>query len=68
MLRVGAHLEEINTKLEVVRKWLRKDDHFGYLGGALCSDGRSEVEKQRRVQASANAMRMVGGVMIDSIF
>ena len=36
-----------------------------YLGGAVSSDGRSETEVRRRVQAGANAWRQVEGVMSD---
>ena len=31
----------------------------------MCSDGRSETEVRRRVQAGANTWRQVGGVMSD---
>ena len=36
-----------------------------YLGGAVCGDGKTEREVRRRVQAGANALRAVEGVMAD---
>ena len=44
---------------------LTQRDSFVYLGGAVCGDGKTEIEVRRRVQAGANAWRAVEGVMAD---
>ena len=48
---IYAHREELNIKLE--RRTIRQNNSFIYLGGAVSSDGRSESEVRRRVQAGA---------------
>ena len=63
VLSIGAHREELNIKLE--GRTIRQNNSFIYLGGAVSSDGRSETELRRRVQAEANAWRQVEGVMSD---
>ena len=63
VLSIGAHREELNIKLE--GRTIRQNNSFIYLGGAVSSDGRSETEVRRRVQAGANAWRQVEGVMSD---
>ena len=60
---IGAHREELNIKLE--GRTIRQNNSFIYIGGAVSSDGRSETEVRRRVQAGANAWRQVEGVMYD---
>ena len=55
--------EEVNIKLE--GRTIRQNNSFIYLGGAMSSDGRSETEVRRRVQAGANAWRQVEGVTSD---
>ena len=57
VLSIGAHREELNIKLE--GRTRRQNNSFIYLGGAVSSDGRSETEVRRRVQAGANAWRQV---------
>ena len=61
MLSIWAYREELNIKLE--RRTIRQNNIFIYLGGAVSSDGRSETEVRRRVQAGANAWRQVEGVV-----
>ena len=63
VLSIGAHREELNIKLE--GRTIRQNNSFIYLGGAVSSDGRSETEVRRKVQAGANAWRQVAGVMSD---
>lgn len=63
VLSIGAYREELNIKLE--GRTIRQNNSFIYLGGAVSSDGRSETEVRRRVQAGANAWRQVEGVMSD---
>ena len=64
VLSIGAHREELNIRLE--GRTIRQNNSFIYLGGAVSSDGRSETEVRRRVQAGANAWRQVlEGVMSD---
>ena len=63
VLSIAAHREELNIKLE--GRMIRQNNSFIYLGGAVSSDGRSETEVRRRVQAGANAWRQVEGVMSD---
>ena len=63
VLSIGAHREELNIKLE--GRTIRQNNSFIYLRGAVSSDGRSETEVRRRVQAGANAWRQVEGVMSD---
>ena len=63
VLSIGAHREELNIKLG--GRTIRQNNSFIYLGGAVSSDGRSETEVRRRVQAGANAWRQVEGVMSD---
>ena len=63
VLSIGAHREELNIKLE--GRTMRQNNSFIYIGGAVSSDGRSETEVRRRVQAGANAWRQVEGVMSD---
>ena len=63
VLSIGAHREELNIKLE--GRTIRQNNSFIYLSGAVSSDGRSETEVRRRVQAGANAWRQVEGVMSD---
>ena len=60
---IWAHREELNIKLEGIT--IRQNNSFIYLGGAVSSDGRSETEVRRRVQAGANAWRQVEGVLSD---
>ena len=54
VLSIGA-CRELNIKLE--GRTIRQKQQFTYLGGAVSSDGRSETEVRRRVQAGANAWR-----------
>ena len=61
VLSIGAHREELNIKLE--GRTIRQNNSFIYIGGAVSSDGRSETEVRRRVQAGANVWRQVEGVM-----
>ena len=63
VLSIWAHREELNIKLE--GRTIRQNNSFIYLGEAVSSDGRSETEVRRRVQAGANAWRQVEGVMSD---
>ena len=63
VLSIGAHREELNIKLE--GRTIRQNNRFIYLGRAVSSDGRSETEVRRRVQAGANAWRQVEGVKSD---
>ena len=63
VLSIGAHREELNIKLE--GRPIRQNNSLIYLGGAVSSDGRSETNVRRRVQAGANAWRQVEGVMSD---
>ena len=63
VLSIGAHREELNIKLE--GRTIRQNNSCIYHGGAVSSDGRSETEVRRRVQAGANALRQVEGVMSD---
>ena len=63
VMSIGAHREKLNIKLE--GRTITQNNSFIYLGGAVSSDGRSETEVRRRVQAGANAWRQVEGVMCD---
>ena len=63
MLHIGHQREELDIELE--GKKLTQRDSFVYLGGAVCGDGKTEREVRRRVQAGANALRYVEGVMAD---
>ena len=49
VLSIGANREELNIKLE--GRTIRQNNSFIYLGEAVSSDGRSETEVRRRVQA-----------------
>ena len=62
MMHIGPQREELNIELEGKRT---QRDSFVYLGGAVCGDGKTEIEVRRRVQAGANAWRGVEGVMAD---
>ena len=46
-------------------KKLNPRDSFVYLGGAVCGDGGTETEHNRRIQAVSSAWRKVEGVMGD---
>ena len=59
VLHIGHHREELDIELE--RNKLTQRDSFVYLGGAVCGDGKTEREVRRRVQAGANAWRVIGG-------
>ena len=63
VLHIGHQREELDIELEGDK--LTQRDSFGYLGGAVCGDGKLEKEVRRRVQAGANAWRAVEGVMTD---
>ena len=60
---VGKHREELNIRLE--GKYIKQVKNFVYLGGNISENGRVEVEVRRRIQAGANALRNVEGVMMD---
>ena len=51
VLSIGAHREELNIKRE--GRTIRQNNSFIYLGGSVSSDGRSETEVRRSVQAGA---------------
>ena len=63
VLHIGLQREDLDIELE--GKKLTQGDSFVYLGGAVCGDGKTEIEVRRRVQAGANAWRAVEGVMAD---
>ena len=63
VLSIGAHREELNIKLE--GRTIRQNNSIIYHGGAVSSDGRSETEVRRRVQAGANAWRQIERDMSD---
>ena len=63
VLHIGHQREELDIELE--GKKLNQWDSFVYLRGALCGDGKTEIEVRRRVQAGANAWRAVEEVMAD---
>ena len=54
-----------NVNIKLITKTLRQNNNIVYLVGAMCSDGRSEVEMRRKVQAVSNAWRQAEGVMVD---
>ena len=60
---VGKHREELNIRLE--GKDIKQVKKFVYLGGNISENGRVEVEVRSRIQAGANALRNVEGVMMD---
>ena len=60
-LRMGHQMEELNIELE--GKHLTQGDSSVYLGGAVCGDGKTEIEELRRAQAGTNAWRAVEGVL-----
>ena len=66
VLHIGHQREELDIELE--GKILNQRDSFVYLGGAVCGDGKTERDIRRRVQAAANAWRVVDGVMADRRF
>ena len=66
MMWVGHQREELNIRLD--GKEIKQVDGFVYLGGIVTEDGHSEVEVRRRIQAGANAWRIVEGVMLDRKF
>ena len=59
MLHLYHQREELDIELE--GKKLTQRDSFVYPGGAVCGDGKTEIEVGRRVQAGANAWRAVDG-------
>ena len=64
VLHIVHHREELDIELE--GNILNQQDSFVvYLGGAVCGDGKTERKVRRRVQAGANALRSVEGVMAD---
>ena len=63
VLHIGHQREELDIELE--GKKLTQRDSFMYLGGAVCGDGKTDIEVRRRVQAGANAWRAVKGLMTD---
>ena len=63
VLHMGLQREELAIELE--GKKLTQGDSFVYLGGAVCGDGKTEIEVRQRVQAGATAWREVEGVMAD---
>ena len=61
VLHIGHQREELDIELE--GKNLTQRDSFVYLGGAVCGNGKTEIEVRRRVQAGA--WRAVEGVLAD---
>ena len=45
---IGAHIEEVYIEPDEKARW--QNDSFLWLDGAVCNDGRSEVEVRIRVQ------------------
>ena len=60
---VGKQREELNIRLE--EKEIKQVNNFVYLGGNISENGRVDVEVRRRIQAGANGLRNVEGVMVD---
>ena len=63
VVSVGKDREELNITLG--GEAIKQVESFVYLGGAICGDGRSEVEVRRRIQSGALAWKNVEGVMAD---
>ena len=63
VLHISHQREELDIELEV--KKLTQGDSCVYLGGAVCGDGKTEIEVRQRARAQANGWRAVEGVMAD---
>ena len=59
VLHICHQIEELDIELDV--KKLTQRDSVVYIGGAVCGDGKTEIEVRRRVQAEANAWTAVEG-------
>ena len=63
MLGIGVHREEINNELD--GQALRQGNSLVYPGRAVCGEGQSEEEVQRRVEGGTIAWRQNEGVVAD---